>query len=57
MLSRLTRRTRVFVPTRAAAPRDDEARIASHKLLLQAGFIRRMAPGVYSLLPLAQRVQ
>jgi prolyl-tRNA synthetase len=54
--SLVARRSRVFLPTRASAPRDDEARIASHKLLLQAGFIRRMAPGVYSLLPAAQRV-
>jgi prolyl-tRNA synthetase len=55
MTSFIARRSRVFIPTRASAPRDDEARIASHKLLLQGGFIRRTAAGVYSLLPLAQR--
>lgn len=39
--------------------RDDpaDAEVPSHKLLVRAGYIRRWAPGVYSLLPLGQLVQ
>ncbi|WP_083966804.1 proline--tRNA ligase [Demequina globuliformis] len=33
-----------------------EAEVASHKLLLRAGYIRRAAPGIYSWLPLGLRV-
>ena len=33
-----------------------EAEVASHKLLVRAGYIRRAAPGVYSWLPLGLRV-
>ena len=38
--------------------RDDpaEAEIPSHKLLLRAGYIRRMGPGLYAYLPLMWRV-
>jgi prolyl-tRNA synthetase len=38
--------------------RDDpaEAEISSHKLLLRAGYIRRLAPGIYAYLPLLWRV-
>jgi prolyl-tRNA synthetase len=38
--------------------RDDpaEAEIPSHKLLLRAGFIRRLSPGIYAYLPLMWRV-
>jgi prolyl-tRNA synthetase len=38
--------------------RDDpaEAEIVSHKLLLRAGYIRRLSPGVYAYLPLMWRV-
>ncbi len=38
--------------------RDDpaDAEVASHRLLVRAGFIRRAAPGVYSWLPLGYRV-
>ncbi|MBZ0293277.1 MAG: proline--tRNA ligase [Anaerolineae bacterium] len=32
-----------------------EAEIASHRLLLRAGFIRQLAAGIFSYLPLAQR--
>jgi prolyl-tRNA synthetase len=43
-----------YIPTL----RDDpaEAEIASHRLLLRAGYIRKLAAGVYSYLPLMQRV-
>jgi prolyl-tRNA synthetase len=33
-----------------------EAELVSHKLMLRAGFIRRLAAGVYSFLPLGYRV-
>lgn len=33
-----------------------EAEIASHQLLLRAGYIRQLATGIFSYLPLAQRV-
>ena len=38
--------------------RDDpaEAEVPSHKLLVRAGYIRRVAPGVFSWLPLGMRV-
>ena len=38
--------------------RDDpaEAEVASHRLLVRAGYIRRAAPGIYSWLPLGLKV-
>ncbi|MDF1500494.1 MAG: proline--tRNA ligase [Anaerolineales bacterium] len=35
--------------------RPSEAEIASHELLLRAGFIRQLAAGIFTVLPLAQR--
>ncbi|ERJ13477.1 proline--tRNA ligase [Haloplasma contractile] len=43
-----------FIPTLREAPK--EAEIASHKLLLRAGFIKQIAAGVYTYLPLGLRV-
>jgi prolyl-tRNA synthetase len=43
-----------FVPTLRDDPADAE--IASHRLLLRGGFIRRLTAGVYTSLPLALRV-
>jgi prolyl-tRNA synthetase len=43
-----------FIPTLRDDPADAEA--ASHKLLVRAGFMRQLAAGIYSLLPLGQRV-
>ena len=39
--------------------RDDpaDAEVASHKLLVRAGYIRRAAPGGYTWLPLGLRVK
>lgn len=48
------RMTRLFGQTLREAPADAE--VASHRLLLRAGYIRRLASGVFSYLPLAQRV-
>jgi prolyl-tRNA synthetase len=38
--------------------RDDpaDAEVPSHKLLVRAGYVRRVAPGIYSWLPLGMRV-
>lgn len=43
-----------FIPTLRDDPADAEA--VSHKLLVRAGFVRQLMSGVYSLLPLGQRV-
>ncbi len=47
------RLTKTFVPTLREAPQDAE--IISHKLLLKAGMIRKVASGIYSFLPLGLR--
>lgn len=47
------RMSKSFLPTLKDAPAD--ALVASHKLLVRAGFIRQLSAGVYSYLPLAQR--
>ncbi|MBW3667463.1 MAG: proline--tRNA ligase, partial [Actinobacteria bacterium] len=44
-----------FIPTLRAAPADAEA--VSHKLLVRGGFIRQLAAGSYTMLPLGQRVR
>ncbi|MEP7219828.1 MAG: proline--tRNA ligase [Bacteroidota bacterium] len=47
--------SQLFIPTLREDPA--EAAVISHKLLLRAGYIRQLTAGVYSLLPLAQRVR
>jgi prolyl-tRNA synthetase len=44
-----------FIPTLRDAPADAEA--VSHKLLVRGGYIRQLAAGSYSMLPLGQRVR
>ena len=44
-----------FIPTLRDDPADSEA--VSHKLLVRAGYVRQLMSGVYSLLPLGQRVR
>ena len=46
--------SRYFIPTLREEPADAE--VISHKLLLRAGLIRQLTAGVYSFLPLGQRV-
>lgn len=46
-----TKMTSLYAPTLKEDPA--EAELASHKLLLRAGFIRKSASGLYSYLPLA----
>ena len=43
-----------FIPTLREVPADAE--VVSHRLLLRAGLVRQLASGIYSMLPLAQRV-
>jgi prolyl-tRNA synthetase len=45
--------SQLFIPTLREAPADAE--VASHKLLLRAGYIRQLGAGIYSFLPLGQR--
>ena len=45
--------TKTLIPTLREAPADAE--IVSHKLLLRAGLIRKLAGGVYTFLPLGLR--
>src|SRR5258708_38015033 len=47
------RMSRGFTPTLKEVPAD--ATVASHQLLVRAGFIRQLSAGTYSILPLAQR--
>ena len=50
----LMRWSQYFIPTLREDPADAE--VVSHKLLLRAGLIRQLGAGIYSYLPLAQRV-
>ncbi len=47
--------SQAFIPTLREDPAGAEA--ISHKLLMRGGFIRQLTAGVYTLLPLAQRVR
>jgi prolyl-tRNA synthetase len=47
--------SQAFIPTLRDAPADAEA--VSHKLLVRGGFIRQVAAGSYTILPLGQRVR
>ena len=44
------RMSKSFTPTLKEVPAD--ATVASHKLLVRAGYIRQLAAGIYSYLPL-----
>jgi prolyl-tRNA synthetase len=48
------RYSRLLIPTLKEAPA--EAQVISHVLLVRGGFIRKVAAGIYSLLPLGLRV-
>ena len=54
MLVPMLRMSSLFVRTLREDPADAE--VASHKLLVRAGYIRRAAPGIYTWLPLGLRV-
>ncbi|MBK0420402.1 proline--tRNA ligase [Leucobacter sp. CSA1] len=51
----ITRLSNFFLKTLREDPSDAE--VASHKLLVRAGYIRRQAPGVFAWLPLGLRVK
>lgn len=46
--------SKMFIPTLKETPSD--ADVISHQMLLRAGYIRQVSAGVYTYLPLAQRV-
>src|SRR5258708_40228730 len=48
------RASKLFWPTRREVRADAE--VVSHRLLLRGGFMRKLAAGVYSYLPLGVRV-
>jgi prolyl-tRNA synthetase len=50
----IARQSRLFIPTLREAPADAEA--VSHKLLVRGGYIRQLAAGVWTFLPLGWRV-
>ena len=50
----ITKMSGLFLRTLREDPADAE--VTSHKLLVRAGYVRRIAPGVYSWLPLGQKV-
>ena len=45
--------SKLFIPTLREDPA--EAEVASHRLLLRAGYIRQLSAGIYNYLYLAQR--
>jgi len=51
----VTRLSNFFLRTLREDPADAE--VASHRLLVRAGYIRRQAPGIFSWLPLGLRVK
>ena len=50
---RVARWSKLFIPTLKEAPAD--AQVASHRLLVRAGFVRQLGAGIYDHLPLATR--
>ncbi len=54
MASEIIRLSKVYAPTLKEDP--GSAEIASHRLLLRAGYIRQNASGIYTFLPLGKRV-
>jgi prolyl-tRNA synthetase len=49
----VVRTSKAFIPTLKEAPSD--AQVASHRLLVRAGFVRQLGAGLYDHLPLAKR--
>jgi len=50
---RIMRMSKLFSQTLRDAPSDTE--IPSHKLLVRAGYIRQLAAGIFTAMPLAKR--
>lgn len=53
-MSEILYMSNLYVPTLKEDPADAE--IASHKLLMRAGMVRKVASGIYAFLPLGMRV-
>ncbi len=51
----VTRMSRLFLRTLREDPADAE--VASHRLLVRAGYVRRQGPGIFAWLPLGLRVK
>src|SRR5439155_17004951 len=54
MYTRGMRYSQMLIPTVKETPAD--AVVASHRLMLRAGMIRKLAAGIYTYLPIATRV-
>ena len=50
----LMKQSKMLIPTLREVPNDAE--VISHQILLRAGYIRQVSAGIYSYLPLANRV-
>ena len=50
----MKRWSQFFIPTLKESPADAE--IASHKLLVRAGLVRKLSAGLYTFMPLGLRV-
>lgn len=48
------KQSKMLIPTLREVPNDAE--VLSHQILLRAGYIRQVGAGIYSYLPLANRV-
>ncbi|MDR0922591.1 MAG: proline--tRNA ligase [Lactobacillales bacterium] len=48
------KQSKMFIPTLREVPK--EAQVLSHQMLLRAGYVRQVSAGIYSYLPLANRV-
>ena len=48
------RASQFFISTLKEAPADAE--VASHRLMLRAGFIKRLSAGIYTYMPMGLRV-
>ena len=48
------RYSKLFIPTLKESPADAE--VISHKLMVRSGMIRKLAAGIYAILPLGLRI-
>ncbi len=49
------KRSHFFIPTQKEVPQDAE--IVSHQIMIKGGYIRKTAAGIYTLLPIALKIQ
>ncbi|MCD6579731.1 proline--tRNA ligase [bacterium] len=48
------RRSKYYIPTQKEIPQDAE--IKSHIIMIKGGYIRKLSAGIYTLLPIAQKI-